>query len=107
MIDLKVAGMRAHANNISRYRRLLRANLSDLERRSVHRAAFERRKDSHGAPSFNKIFDHSHSNARRAAFGAAVSLRATEGCFGLARDPGNPSAFRYAELTRIKRRTSA
>ena len=37
MIDLKVASLRAHSNNISRYRRLLRTNLSDLERQFIER----------------------------------------------------------------------
>jgi hypothetical protein len=37
MIDLKVASLRAHGNNISRYRRLLRTNLSDLERQFIER----------------------------------------------------------------------
>ena len=30
MTDEKLARLRAHANNISRYRRLLKTNLSDL-----------------------------------------------------------------------------
>ena len=37
MIDEKVARLRAHGNNISRYRRLLRTNLSDLERQFLER----------------------------------------------------------------------
>ena len=37
MIDLKVASLRAHGNNISRYRRLLRTKLSDLERQFIER----------------------------------------------------------------------
>jgi hypothetical protein len=37
MIDEKVARLLAHGNNISRYRRLLRTNLSDLERQFIER----------------------------------------------------------------------
>jgi hypothetical protein len=35
--DEEVARLRAHGNNISRYRRLLKTNLSDLERRFLER----------------------------------------------------------------------
>jgi hypothetical protein len=41
MIDEKVARLRAHCNNISRYRRLLRTNLSDLERQFIERRLSE------------------------------------------------------------------
>jgi hypothetical protein len=37
MIDLKVASLQAHRNNIGRYQRLLRTNLSDLERQFIER----------------------------------------------------------------------
>jgi hypothetical protein len=37
MIDEKVARLRAHGNNINRYRRLLTTNLSELERQFVER----------------------------------------------------------------------
>ena len=37
MIDLKFASLHAHGNNINRYRRLLRTNLSDLERQFIER----------------------------------------------------------------------
>jgi len=37
MIDEKVARLRAHDNNINRYRRLLGTNLSDLERQFIER----------------------------------------------------------------------
>jgi hypothetical protein len=41
MIDEKVARLRAHDNNINRYRRLLRTNLSDLERQFIERRLYE------------------------------------------------------------------
>jgi hypothetical protein len=39
--DEKIARLRAHDNNISRYRRLLKTNLSDLERRFLERRLSE------------------------------------------------------------------
>lgn len=48
MIDGKLAMLRAHRNNISRYRRLLKTRLTELERRfiegrlSEERSAMER-----------------------------------------------------------------
>jgi len=41
MTDLKVAWLRAHGNNISRYRRLLETNLSELERRFLEKRLSE------------------------------------------------------------------
>ncbi|MCA6109573.1 hypothetical protein [Bradyrhizobium cenepequi] len=43
MTDEKVARLRAHNNNIRRYRRLLETNLSDLERGFVERRLNEER----------------------------------------------------------------
>jgi hypothetical protein len=43
MTDEKVARLRAHTNNISRYRRLLATNLSELERGFVERRLSEER----------------------------------------------------------------
>jgi len=43
MSDDKVTRLRAHTNNISRYRRLLGTNLSDLERGFVERRLNEER----------------------------------------------------------------
>jgi hypothetical protein len=43
MIDPKVASLRSHSNNISRYRGLLRTNLSDLERQFIERRLNEER----------------------------------------------------------------
>jgi hypothetical protein len=43
MIDEKVARLRAHRNNISRYRRLLETDLSDLERGFIERRLNEER----------------------------------------------------------------
>jgi hypothetical protein len=41
--DEELARLRAHGNNISRYRRLLKTNLSDLERRFLERRLSEER----------------------------------------------------------------
>ncbi len=43
MADEKLARLRAHNNNISRYRRLLETNLSDPERGFVERRLNEER----------------------------------------------------------------
>jgi hypothetical protein len=43
MIDDKLALLRTHRNNISRYRRLLKTNLTDLERRFIERRVSEER----------------------------------------------------------------
>ena len=41
MTDEKLARLRAHDSNISRYRRLLKTNLSDVERRFLERRLSE------------------------------------------------------------------
>lgn len=51
MIDLKVASLRAHGNNISRYRRLLKTNLSDLERQFIERRLNEEKMAAEGLAS--------------------------------------------------------
>jgi hypothetical protein len=43
LMDEQVARLRAHRNNISRYRRLLKTNLSDLERQFLERRLSEER----------------------------------------------------------------
>ena len=43
MIDEKLARLRAHDNNMIRYRRLLTTNLSDLERGFIERRLNEER----------------------------------------------------------------
>jgi hypothetical protein len=43
MIDEKVARLRAHNNNIIRYRRLLETDLSDLERGFIEKRLNEER----------------------------------------------------------------
>jgi hypothetical protein len=43
MIEEKVARLRAHDNNITRYRRLLETDLSDLERGFIERRLNEER----------------------------------------------------------------
>jgi len=41
MLDADMARIRAHRNNIHRYRRLLQTNLSDLERQFIERRLAE------------------------------------------------------------------
>ena len=41
MLDADMARIRAHRNNIDRYRRLLQTNLSDLERQFIERRLAE------------------------------------------------------------------
>jgi hypothetical protein len=41
MLDQDLARLRAHRNNLSRYRRLLKTKLSDIERRFVERRLAE------------------------------------------------------------------
>lgn len=43
MIDEKLALLRSHRNNISRYRRLLKTKLTDLERQFIERRVSEER----------------------------------------------------------------
>jgi hypothetical protein len=43
MIDEKLALLRTHRNNISRYRRLLKTRLTDLERQFIERRMSEER----------------------------------------------------------------
>jgi hypothetical protein len=43
MTDETIARLRAHDSNISRYRRLLKTNLSDLERRYLEQRLSEER----------------------------------------------------------------
>ena len=43
MTDEEIARLRAHDSNISRYRRLLKTNLSDLERRYLEQRLSEER----------------------------------------------------------------
>jgi hypothetical protein len=43
MTDEELARLRAHDSNISRYRRLLKTNLSDLERRFLEQRLSEER----------------------------------------------------------------
>ncbi|MDN5004289.1 hypothetical protein ACFQZO_25940 [Bradyrhizobium sp. GCM10027634] len=41
MLDLDLARIRTHRNNLSRYRRLLKTKLSDLERQFIERRLAE------------------------------------------------------------------
>jgi hypothetical protein len=41
MLDLDFARIRAHRNNVARYRRLLKTRLSDLERQFIERRLAE------------------------------------------------------------------
>lgn len=51
MIDEKVTRLRAHDTNINRYRRLLRTNLSDLERLFIERRLNEEEAAKEGLAS--------------------------------------------------------
>lgn len=52
MIDEKSARLRTHRNNISRYRRLLRTELSELERQFIEKRLNEEKSEMEGlAPS--------------------------------------------------------
>jgi hypothetical protein len=60
MIDEKLARLRTHRNNISRYRRLLKTQLTDCERQFIERRLFEEQSAMEGvaatpfAPAFRK-----------------------------------------------------
>jgi len=45
MIDEQLARLRAHRNNIARYQRLLKTELSDLERQFIERRLSEEHSD--------------------------------------------------------------
>jgi hypothetical protein len=79
MIDLKVASLRAHGNNIRRYRRLLRTDLSDLERQLIERRLNEEKlaMEHLASTRFSITLTLSNPTPENAAFGAAVSLRPT------------------------------
>ena len=54
MLDERLARLRTHRNNISRYRRLLKTDLTELERRFIERRLSEERSavDSVAASTF-------------------------------------------------------
>ncbi|MGY8681199.1 hypothetical protein Q2941_25875 [Bradyrhizobium sp. UFLA05-153] len=58
MLDADLARIRAHRNNIHRYRRLLRTRLSDLERQFIERRLAEEQTalDALAAESFPIAF---------------------------------------------------
>ncbi|WP_371419350.1 hypothetical protein [Bradyrhizobium sp. CCBAU 051011] len=45
MMDEKLARLRTHRNNVARYRRLLQAKLTDLERQFIERRLSEEQSD--------------------------------------------------------------
>jgi hypothetical protein len=65
MSDVKVVQLSAHSKNIERYRRLLKTNLSDVEREFVERrlkeelaaAEFLSARTSHHSPAGSKQFN--------------------------------------------------
>ena len=65
MIDGKVARLRAHGNNISRYRRLLRTNLSDFERQFIERRLSEEEAAMEGLASTKFSVIPTSSNSTR------------------------------------------
>jgi hypothetical protein len=58
MLDENLARIRAHRNNIHRYRRLLNTRLSELERQFIERRLAEERSALEGltAPTFPAAF---------------------------------------------------
>lgn len=63
MTDIKIASLRAHGNNISRYRRLLGTDLSDLERRFIERRLNEERVAIEGLGSTRLPINPTSSNS--------------------------------------------
>jgi hypothetical protein len=61
--DEKIARLRAHDSNISRYRRLLKTNLSDLERRFLEQRLSEERSavESLAHPAPTRRAEHGQS----------------------------------------------
>jgi hypothetical protein len=76
MIDDKLALLRTHRNNISRYRRLLKTNLTDLERRFIERRVSEERSamEELAAATFPLTFQM--PGATRARTGSEASANA-------------------------------
>ncbi|MBW7972085.1 hypothetical protein [Bradyrhizobium sp. BR 10289] len=63
MLDENLARIRAHRNNIHRYRRLLKTRLSELERRFIERRLTEERSALEGltAATFPVAFAATHA----------------------------------------------
>nr|WP_051335039.1 hypothetical protein [Bradyrhizobium sp. Ai1a-2] len=62
-----MAGLRAHRNNIRRYRRLLQTNLSEFERQFIERRLSEERKafELHAAATFPFAFNFTTTGPMR------------------------------------------
>ncbi|MBR0908092.1 hypothetical protein [Bradyrhizobium liaoningense] len=72
MLDEDLARIRAHRNNIHRYRRLLRTKLSELERQFIERRLAEERTalDALTSQTFSVAFTLPHSQPDSAMMGA-------------------------------------
>ena len=77
MLDEDVARIRAHRNNIHRYRRLLGTRLSDIERQCIERrlAEEETALKAMAAQTFPVAFTLQNVSRLPRALGAAVVLR--------------------------------
>jgi hypothetical protein len=72
MLDADLARIRAHRNNIHRYRRLLRTRLSDLERQFIERRLAEEQTvlDALAPEIFSIAFDGPKRRPASASSGA-------------------------------------
>jgi hypothetical protein len=67
MLDADLARIRAHRNNIHRYRRLLRTKLTDLERQFIERRLAEEQSSLDALTGANFPIAFAHSQGRQAA----------------------------------------
>lgn len=72
MLDQDLARMRVHRNNLSRYRRLLKTKLSDIERRFIERRIAEEQAalEALAADAFPVAFTVPNQPSASAAMGA-------------------------------------
>ncbi|WP_347951926.1 hypothetical protein [Bradyrhizobium sp. SSUT77] len=72
MLDQDLARIRAHRNNLSRYRRLLKTKLSDIERQFIERRLAEEQTalDAFAADVFPVAFTLPNPQSASAATGA-------------------------------------
>ena len=75
MIDENLARLRAHHNNISRYRRLLKTQLTDCERQFIERRLFEEQSamETVAATPFPPAFRKPASGSRATPIAEAVT----------------------------------
>jgi hypothetical protein len=71
MLNADLARIRAHRNNIHRYRRLLRTRLSELERQFIERRLAEEQRSLDALAPETFPIPFAHSQERQAAAGLA------------------------------------